>query len=797
MKELSISASLAWQIAAGEVTAAHHQLIGKEHILMGICSLEKVLMLNPEETALKPQNHQAVQAEYNVIEDVLHRFELNSTQLRRQLRTKLGQGNYKHAEKVVHRSEACKQVFTRAEDSTAFVREINCLHLLAAILEDPGRVISQVLNEAGVKPGDLRECALAFANQEQRRDQEPVEVHPGVHKVAQGGTHYLDRYGRDLTQEAREGKLGPFIGRRKELLQVIQTLARRTKNNPVLVGEAGVGKTAIVEALALRVAEGKDPHVLAGKTIIELNISALVGGTKYRGEFEERLARIIEEARTHPDVIVFIDELHNVVGAGRAEGSLDAANLMKPALARGDLRCIGATTIGEYRRYIESDAALERRFEKVIVNEASPDETLEMLKGIRPKWEDHHMVRITDQALEAAVSLSIRFDVDHQLPDKAIDLVDKAGARTKIPMLSMRIDREKDKLKLGEGATRIRDSAKVTEFTVAQVLSEKMGVPLEIITSHLDGTTQSRLLELESFLKSRIIGQDEAITLVCQRLLMSHAGLAKKRGPLAVFLFLGPTGVGKTELARSLAEFLFGRNSQMIRFDMSEFMEEHSVAKLIGSPPGYVGHEEEGQLTGRLRTKPYSVALFDEVEKAHPKAFDLFLQLFDEGRLTDAKGRTADARNSIFIMTSNISVDKPVKKIGFGEQDIVESKEAALDEVRKYFRAEFLNRIDEIIVFRSLNEEDVKKILKPMVDEICENIQKNHNVVLRIGEEVERSVAQVGYSQQYGVRELRRTVERLIQIPLSNLILSGELKQHARWQVICGSDGLSIIPIGE
>ncbi len=794
MKVLSVGANLAWQIAAAEAGAASHQYIEKEHILIGTCSLEKILMLNSKESGLKPQDRQAVQAEHDVIEDVFHSFEIDSTQIRRLLRKMLVEGNYKHSEKVIHRSEACKQIFKRAEEIAASGREISCLDLLTAILEEPGRVITQVIGDAGVKPADLRECALACAKKGQHRDQEPVEVHQGEHKVAQVGTHFLDRYGRDLTQEAREGKLGPFIGRRRELLQVIQTLARRTKNNPVLVGEAGVGKTAIVEALALRVVEGKDPHVLTGKRIVELNISALVGGTKYRGEFEERLARIIEESRMHPDVILFIDELHNVVGAGRAEGSMDAANLIKPALARGELRCIGATTIGEYRRYVEADPALERRFEKVIVNEPSPEETLEMLKGIRPKWEEHHMVRITDQALEAAVNLSVRFDVDHQLPDKAIDLVDKAGARTKIPMLSMRMDKARDK-SLKE-PTGIGGGAEVTELTIAQVLSEKMGVPIEIITGHLEGMAQSRLLELESFLKKRVIGQDEALNLVCQRLLMSHAGLVKKRGPLAVFLFLGPTGVGKTELARSLAQFLFGSDSQMIRFDMSEFMEEHSVAKLIGSPPGYVGHEEEGQLTGKLRTKPYSVVLFDEVEKAHPRVFDLFLQLFDEGRLTDAKGRTADARNSIFIMTSNIAVDKPVKKIGIGNQDPIESKTAVLHDVKKYFRAEFINRIDKIIGFQSLNEEDVRKILKPMLDEICENIQKNYKVVLRIGEEVERFVARAGYSPEYGIRELKRTMERLIQIPLSNLILSGELKRHPCWQVVCSSDGLSIISIG-
>ena len=793
MKNLSIGSSFAWQIAANEAAAGKFQFIEKEHVFIGILSLGKLLMLSPEKAGLKSQDRQALQIESDFIEDLLREFEIDSTQLRRQLRGKLGDGNYERTEKVVHRSEACKRVFTRTEELAASSKEISCLHLFAALMEEPQDIINEVVQAAGTEPAALRERALAFTNGGQREDRSPVEVHPGEHKTTRTGTHYLERYGRDLTLEAREGKLGPFIGRRKELLQVIQTLARRSKNNPVLVGEAGVGKTAIVEALALRVIGGKDSQVLAGKRIIEINVSALVGGTKYRGEFEERLSRIIEEARAHPEVIVFIDELHNVIGAGRAEGSMDAANLMKPALARGDLRCIGATTIGEYRRYIETDTALERRFEKIVVNEPSSDESLEMLEGIRPKWEKHHGVSITDRALQAAVDLSIRFDVDHQLPDKAIDLVDKAGARTRIPLLSGWI--EGNKVNPLAGTNGVDGRREVTEVTIAQVLSEKMGLPLEIITGHIEGMKQSRLFGIESFLKKRIIGQDDAIRLVCQRLLVSHTGLAKRRGPLAVFLFLGPTGVGKTELARSLAEFLFGSDLQLIRFDMSEFIEEHSVAKLIGSPPGYVGYEEEGQLTGRLRTKPYSVVLFDEVEKAHQRVFDLFLQLFDEGRLTDAKGRTADARNAIFIMTSNIVVDKHSKKIGFGNQDNMDLKATAFQEVKKHFRTEFVNRINEIVIFGSLNEEHVTQILRPMVAEICDNVQMKHNVILKIGKDVEQFVAQIGYSQEYGARELRRVVERLIQIPLSNLILSGEFEKYTSWQMVCGSGGLSIIPL--
>ncbi|MDD5311457.1 MAG: ATP-dependent Clp protease ATP-binding subunit [Dehalococcoidia bacterium] len=792
MKELSVGANLAWQIAAGEAASSKHQFIEKEHVLIGICSLEKATKLDGQGESLKAKVRQALQAEYDAIEDVLRAFELNSTKLRRGVREELGQGNYKHSEKVVHRSEDCKKLFEQADALSTTTKEISCLSLLAAILGDPGDVISRVFSNEGVKPTDVHQKALAALDKfQQIAGQEPVEVHQGKQKVDQAGTHYLERYGRDLTGEAKDGKLGPFIGRRQELLQVIQTLARRTKNNPVLVGEAGVGKTAVVEALAVRVAQGKDAHILGGKRIVELNMGALVAGTKYRGEFEERLTHILDEAREHPEVIVFIDEIHNMLGAGRAEGSMDAANLMKPALARGDLRCIGATTIAEYRRYVESDAALERRFDKIIINEPSRDETIAILKGLRSKFEEHHKTQITDKAIDAAVDLSIHFDWDHQLPDKAIDLVDKAAAKTRIPALSVMGNIASKNEEKGEGDKDKASYGQVTEVTIAQVLSEKKGLPLEVITGHLEGITESRLLELEPSLKKLIIGQDEAINRMCQRLLMAHAGLSKRRGPLAVFLFLGPTGVGKTELARSLAKFLFGSESSMIRLDMSEYMEEHSVAKLIGSPPGYVGHEEEGQLTGKLRTKPYSVVLLDEIEKAHPRVSDMFLQVFDEGRLTDAKGRTADARNAIFIMTSNIPADK---EMGFSHRDTEESKVAVIGAVRKRFRTEFINRIDEQIVFRPLSREDIKKIAQPMLAEIGENLQKQYKVTLQFSDEAEDFLAEAGYGIQYGARELRRTIERLVQAPLSRLILSGELKKHGYWRVVCSGEVISIVP---
>ncbi len=785
MTELSFGAKLAWQLSAQEAAAARFEYIEPEHILIGICSLEKI---RPSDSAneLDPLSQKALLAEKATVEDVLGAFELDSTSLRRSVRQRLGKGKDQNAEKIVHRSPACKQIFHHAGELAGAGGEITCIHLLAAILEQPSATVSSVLEEAGVKPDALLGRAQANFSTPAKADGEPMKVQPGTHQQAQIGTHYLDRYGRDLTQAAREGKLGPFIGRRQELLQIIQALARRSKNNPVLVGEAGVGKTAVVEALAVRAAKGKDSQVLGGKRIIELNMGALVGGTKFRGEFEERLTRLLDEVRTYPDVIVFIDEIHTVVGAGQAEGSMDAANLMKPALARGELRCIGATTITEYRRYIEADPALERRFEKIIINEPTPQEALEILKGLRGKWEEHHQVHITDQALQAAVNLSIRFDGDHQLPDKAIDLVDKAGARTRVPLLSMRPG--------GKADGDIKVLGDVTENTIAQVLSEKIGVPLEVITGHLDGVEKSRLLELEAFLKTRIIGQDDAVQRVCQRLLMAQTGLAGRRGPLAVFLFLGPTGIGKTELARSLAMFLFGSESDMIRLDMSEYMEEHSTSKLIGSPPGYIGHEEEGQLTGQLRTKPYSVVLLDEIEKAHPRVFDLFLQVFDDGRLTDSKGRTADARNAIFIMTSNISADKHA---GMGFRPSAQARNDALHEVAKRFRPEFINRIDDQIVFRSLNEEDVRKIVKPMLAEICETLQKQYQVSLEVDEQAEILLVQAGFNPQYGVRELRRTVEKFIQVPLSELILSGKLAEHSRWQLVRQGEDLEFRPVGQ
>jgi len=777
MTELSFSANLALQLSAQEAAVAWSEFIEPQHILIGICSLEKILMQADD---LDPSARQSLQLEKDAIEEILRHFELDATDLRRSVRDELSEGGYEHTDKIIHRSPACKQVFKRAIALAESAETVTCIHLLAAVLEQPNPLITSVIETEGVVINNLRMRALTKVRVPAAVDAKPVKVHAEKNRQDQQGTHYLDRYGRDLTQMARDGKLGPFVGRRPELLQLIQTLARQSKNNPVLVGEAGVGKTAIVEALAVRAVQGKDSQILGDKRIIELNMGALMGGTKYRGEFEERLDHILKEVQTHPELILFIDEIHMLVGAGQVEGgSMDAANLIKPALARGELRCIGATTITEYRRNIETDPALERRFEKIIVNEPSREESIEILKGLRHKWEEHHQARITDQALQAAVDLSIRFDGDHQLPDKAIDLIDKAGARTRIPILSIMLG---DKAVSGSQVF-----GEVTEMTVARVLSEKIGVPLDVITGQLGSGEKSRLLEFEAFLKKRIIGQDQAVERVCKRLIMAHASLAERHGPLAVFLFLGPSGVGKTEMARSLAEFLFGSATDMIRLDMSEYMEEHGFSKMIGSPPGYIGHEEEGQLTGKLRTKPHSIVLLDEIEKAHPRIFDLFLQVFDDGRLTDSKGRTADARNAIFIMTSNITASKQAD-LGFLPSQ--QSENEILHEVAKRFRPEFINRVNEQIIFRSLGQGDVQKILKPMLEEIRQSLQKQYQVTLHVDEQAEIFIAQSGFDQQYGVRELRRTVEKLVQIPLSELILSGKLAHHSQCHLVLQGDSL-------
>ncbi len=809
MPGLSAAAGLAWRIAAGEAATARHQFIEREHLLIGLCSLHKTLgfvrFLKAETIPIE-----GIRAEADAVEDALAAMGISSVSLRRGVRSRLRPGHARHADLAIHRSEACREIFKRAGEASerAGAGEIAAPVLLATVLEDPGPVISAVLSAAGVSLPELQkegpaarpaEAAPPSARRarrpaaETRRPRaeaergggegersrvEPRAAEPGqagtmtaAQDAGHGDTPLLDRYGRDVTRAAREGRLMPFVDSertRNTLRQLLKVLMMPSKNNPVLIGEAGVGKTAIVEALAERIALGSDRRLFAGKRIVELSMAELVAGTKYRGEFEERLTRVLDEVRAHPEVILFIDEFHTVVGAGRAEGApLDAGNIMKPGLARGELRCIGATTISEYRRSVEKDPALERRFQPIQVAEPDRAETVSILMGLRAHRESHFGVTISDDAIEAAVDLGVRFDPGRALPDKAIDVLDRACAECRVPVLSPSLEAEPE----GRPGPPV-----VRPDTVARVVAEKVGIPLEVVRGGLGGLTESRIRGLEEHLNRRVVGQTEAVSRVCRRLLMAHAGLGDRRRPLGVFLFLGPSGVGKTELAREIASYLFASERSLIRLDMSEYQDNVSVSRLVGASPGYVGYEEGGQLTERLRTTPYSVVLLDEVDKASPRVFDLFLQLFDNGKVTDSQGRTADARNAIFVMTGNIRTGK---EIGFHAGDPAAEAEAALAVARVWFRPEFLNRIDELIVFRRLGGDDIRKVLEGQLAALGESLMERSGVSLKVEPEALEWLAAAGYSTEYGIRELGRVVDRYVRGPIGQLAAEGKLARHA------------------
>lgn len=769
MSKLSAAAGLAWQIAAGEAAAARHPFIEREHLLIGVCSLHKTLGFL-RFTRVESLPVEEIRGEADGVEELLLSLGISATALRRGVRSRLRPGHAVHAGDVVHRSDACKAIFKRAAEiaEAAGAQETKAHHLLAGILENPGPVIAAVLTGAGVSVEALRREALSGKGAPRARvASEPTEPVTVMEEPRPADTPLLDRYGRDLTKAAREGRLLPFVDSertRNTVRQLIKVLLMPTKNNPVLVGEAGVGKTAIVEALAERIAMGRDRRILTGKRVIELSMAELVAGTKYRGEFEERLTRLIEEVRAHPEVILFIDEFHTVVGAGRAEGApMDAGNIMKPALARGELRCIGATTITEYRRSIEKDPALERRFQPIQVVEPDRDETLEILFGIRAHREAHFGVTITDEALEAAVDLAVRFDPTHFLPDKAIDLLDRACAESRVPMLSLALEVERE----SPAAVAV-----VRPDTVARVVAEKMSIPLEVVRGGMGGLTEARIRGLEEYLNEHVIGQKEAVARVCRRLLLAHAGLGDRRRPLGVFLFLGPSGVGKTEVARRIAKYLFADDRAFIRLDMSEYQDDASVSRLLGASPGYIGYEEGGQLVGRLRTTPYAVVLLDEVDKAAPRVFDVFLQLFDEGRVTDGQGRMADARNAIFVMTGNVRVPK---EMGFHAAAAEGAAAGSLAEARRRFRPEFLNRIDEQVLFRPLSREDVRRVLEIHLGALAENLKQAHGVTLAVEEEAKEWLAVQGYSTEYGVRELSRVIDRWIRAPIGRMSAEGKL----------------------
>jgi len=686
-------------------------------------------------------------------------------------------------------------------------------HLLLGLIREGEGVAARVLENLGVDLSKVRTQVIRMLG-------ETAEVSPGG-SSGRTKTPTLDEFGSNLTQMAVDGKLDPVVGRAKEIERVIQILGRRTKNNPVLIGEPGVGKTAIAEGLATRISTKDIPDILEDKRVVTLDIGLLVAGTKYRGEFEERLKKIMDEIRQAGNVILVIDEVHTLIGAGAAEGAIDAANILKPALARGELQCIGATTLDEYRKHIERDAALERRFQPVMVGEPSVDETIEILYGLRDRYEQHHKLKISDEALVAAAKLSDRYISDRFLPDKAIDLVDEAGSRVRLinsqlPPAAKELDKElRQILKEKDDAVRGQDFEKagelrdremeikaeiraiaqsktnasgteglepvVTEEDIAHIVASWTGVPVNKLTE----SESEKLMHMEDTLHQRLIGQEDAVKAVSRAIRRARVGLKNPNRPIASFIFSGPTGVGKTELAKSLASYFFGSEEAMIRLDMSEYMERHTVSKLIGSPPGYVGYNEGGQLTEAVRRRPYTVVLFDEIEKAHPDVFNMLLQILEDGRLTDAKGRTVDFKNTLLILTSNIGskvIEKGASSIGFeftedaGESQYNRIKTLVNEELKQYFRPEFLNRLDEIIVFRQLSKLEVTEIAEIMLKEVFGRLTEK-GIVLEVTDRFKERLITEGYSPSYGARPLRRAIMRLLEDSLAEEILSGRIKE--------------------
>jgi ATP-dependent Clp protease ATP-binding subunit ClpC len=768
-----------------EAIRLRHNNIGTEHILLG-------LVREGEGIAAK----------------ALFGLGLSPDKIQSEVENLIGKGQ--DSGQNIHYTPRAKKVIELSMDEARKLGHsyVGTEHILLGLIREGEGVAARVLNNLGVSLNKARQQVLQLLGSNEAGGAQGSNA-------SNASTPTLDSLARDLTAIAREDTLDPVIGRSKEIQRVIEILSRRTKNNPVLVGEPGVGKTAIAEGLAQQIVNNEVPETLRDKRVMTLDMGTVVAGTKYRGEFEDRLKKVMDEIRQAGNIILFIDELHTLIGAGGAEGAIDASNILKPSLARGELQCIGATTLDEYRKYIEKDAALERRFQPIQVDEPSIDESIQILKGLRDRYEAHHRVSISDDAIDAAVKLSDRYISDRFLPDKAIDLIDEAGSKVRLRSyttppnlkeLEVKLDeirKEKDasvQSQEFEKAASLRDAEQklreqleetkkswkekqgqensaVTVEDVASVVSTWTGIPV----SRLAQTETEKLLNLEQILHSRVIGQEEAVNAISKAVRRARAGLKDPKRPIGSFIFLGPTGVGKTELARALAEAMFGDEDAMIRIDMSEYMEKHSTSRLVGSPPGYVGFEEGGQLTEKVRRKPYSVILLDEIEKAHPDVFNILLQVLEDGRLTDSKGRTVDFRNTVLIMTSNVGAEalKRNKYVGFnlqdGKQDYKDMKGKMLEELKKAFRPEFLNRIDEMIVFHALEKEHLSNIITLMSDQLVKRLREK-DIDLELTEAAKVKLTEEGYDPEYGARPLRRAIQKHIEDRLSEELLKGNIR---------------------
>jgi len=799
-------------LARKEADRFNHNFVGTEHLLLGLIKLGQGVAVN-----------------------VLQKLGLDLETVRMEVEKQVGTGpDQKMIGNIPYTPRVKKVLALAAKEAKALNHTyVGTEHILLGILREGDGVAARVLKNLDVDIEQTRQEILKELDPNFAASEEGVSEgseKPAPEKKGEIKTPALKAFGRDLTEIARKGEMDPVIGRKNEIERVIQILCRRTKNNPVLLGEAGVGKTAIVEGLAQEIAQGNVPELLRDKRVITLDLALMVAGTKYRGQFEERIKAVMDEIRRSKNIILFIDELHTIVGAGSAEGTMDASNIIKPALSRGELQCIGATTLTEYRKYIEKDAALERRFQAVKVEAPSIEEAILILKGLRPKYEEHHKAEFTDKAIEASVKLSDRYITDRYLPDKAIDLMDEAGSRARIgtmtrPPQVKELEGEIEEIKSKkeraiknqdfEGAASMRDKekqakerleavlkewrtsreekrVKVDEEDILHVVSKWTGIPLQ----RMEQGEMSRLLSVEGEMSKVVIGQKEAVSALCKALRRSRADLKDPRRPIGTFALLGPTGVGKTLLAKTLAEQLFGDSKALIQLDMSEYMEKFNVSRLIGSPPGYVGYEEGGQLTEQVRRKPYSVVLFDEIEKAHPDVWNLLLQILEEGKLTDNVGRIVNFRNTIILMTSNVGSDtiKKQSTLGFSpisdENSYEKMREKIMEEAKKTFRPEFLNRLDDIVVFRSLTKPDLIEILDLEITKVMERL-KTRNILLQLDDKAKDFLVTKGYDPTYGARPMRRAVERSLEDPLAEEILKGAFHEGEPILVSADNDKLT------